>query len=480
MNSLLRFYLGTSDPFAVVTRIAAAPGEKPQVLGKTEVIKNSLSPQWTKVFKFDYELGSPVRLAISVFDEVRKGENKTMGSAVFDVGEILGARGNTKARKVKGGGTLFAHVRKSTGSGLLRLKMKALKLKNVEGFLGKSDPFFELSRQINAAGAATWDNVYRSAPVKNNLSPTWDDAIVELSTLCGGDMNLPILVSIFDHESSGKHVSMGQFETTVKGLIEASTGGSEDEGKALTVTKKGKACGKVIVLKAQVSGVESVTKELSKASISPAPSSPREALSGPSFVDYISGGCELNVVVAIDFTGSNGDPRKPGTLHHLDPNSKNQYEKAISAIVEILAKYDSDQNFPVMGFGAKYNGIVRHCFQCGPLEEVNGVNGVLEAYHQVFKSGLIMSSPTVFTEVIQTAAARAQSSLEASLKEGKQSYTILLILSGTPRMNSYAMLSLLLGFLTNTLSFIIQTEQSPTYRRPPHAWTRSATAHCQW
>ena len=37
----------------------------------------------------------------------------------------------------------------------------------------------------------------------------------------------------------------------------------------------------------------------------------------PTFVDYLSGGCEILTNVAIDFTGSNGDPRKPGTLHHF-------------------------------------------------------------------------------------------------------------------------------------------------------------------
>jgi hypothetical protein len=49
-----------------------------------------------------------------------------------------------------------------------------------------------------------------------------------------------------------------------------------------------------------------------------------------------------------------GDPRKPGTLHHFNSDgSKNDYEKAVSAIGSILAKYDSDKKFPVWGFGAK-------------------------------------------------------------------------------------------------------------------------------
>lgn len=37
---------GTSDPFAVVTKLT--PGEAPQVIGRTEVIHNTLSPNWTK------------------------------------------------------------------------------------------------------------------------------------------------------------------------------------------------------------------------------------------------------------------------------------------------------------------------------------------------------------------------------------------------------------------------------------------------
>ena len=63
----------------------------------------------------------------------------------------------------------------------------------------------------------------------------------------------------------------------------------------------------------------------------------------------------MSLAVAIDFTASNGDPRQPGTPHYFHPpESKewNDYEKAIFAVGSILAKYDSDQRFPVWGFGA--------------------------------------------------------------------------------------------------------------------------------
>ena len=36
-----------------------------------------------------------------------------------------------------------------------------------------------------------------------------------------------------------------------------------------------------------------------------------------SFLDYIMGGCQINLVVAIDYTGSNGDPRYANSLHYM-------------------------------------------------------------------------------------------------------------------------------------------------------------------
>jgi len=201
---------------------------------------------------------------------------------------------------------------------------------------------------------------------------------------------------------------------------------------------------------ASVSGTESLEEKMAALDVSeaptpsaPIPSAPAPIPSAPpipftapppappTFLNYIEGGCEMQLCVAIDFTGSNGDPRKPGTLHYLSPDGStmNDYEKAISAIGGILADYDTDKKFPVWGFGAKYSGKVYHLFQCGQSAEVEGIRGVLDAYHRTFQSGLVMSSPTVITEVIQTAAAFAKSGQQQAYQEGKQMYTTLLILS---------------------------------------------------
>jgi len=201
--------------------------------------------------------------------------------------------------------SVFAHIRKSAGAGVLRLKLKGNDLKNTEGFMRKSDPFFELSRRIDSAGGLTWDNVFRSSVVKDDLSPQWQESAIELSLLCGGDLDTPILLTVYDHESDGKHKAMGKAETTVNGLVRAAANRSE---VTLVGGKKGKEAGHVLIQKADIVGVEIITDGVQKLAVS-TPSAPAAAANAggqPSFVDYVSGGCNLNVCVAIDFTGSNG------------------------------------------------------------------------------------------------------------------------------------------------------------------------------
>ena len=118
---------GSADPYAVVTQIATEPGNKPAVLGKTEVVENTLDPSWAKGFTLDYDLGTPCRLAVSVFHH-KKSSSESMGAAIFDVGQVLGARGSTKAKQLKGSGKLYMTVRKAEPIGTFRFKFKGQKV----------------------------------------------------------------------------------------------------------------------------------------------------------------------------------------------------------------------------------------------------------------------------------------------------------------------------------------------------------------
>ena len=68
----------------------------------------------------------------------------------------------------------------------------------------------------------------------------------------------------------------------------------------------------------------------------------------PTFYDYLVGGCELALSVAIVFTASNGAPHDPRSLHYGDPTRPNDYVQAIHAAGSVLAPYDSNNSFPAV------------------------------------------------------------------------------------------------------------------------------------
>ena len=124
-----------------------------------------------------------------------------------------------------------------------------------------------------------------------------------------------------------------------------------------------------------------------------------------SFLEYVFGGCEIGLTVAIDFTLSNGEPSKPGSLHYLDMQ-KNEYLNAIKGVGNILQYYDTDKQIPVLGFGAAippYGNVANHCFALnGNIfdPEVDGISGVEEAYkHAINRVNLY--GPTNFSPIIR-------------------------------------------------------------------------------
>ena len=69
----------------------------------------------------------------------------------------------------------------------------------------------------------------------------------------------------------------------------------------------------------------------------------------PTFLDFIRGGLQVNFTVAVDFTGSNGNPKSPQSLHYQDPSGRpNQYVTAINSVGGIVQDYDSDKVLPMI------------------------------------------------------------------------------------------------------------------------------------
>lgn len=150
-----------------------------------------------------------------------------------------------------------------------------------------------------------------------------------------------------------------------------------------------------------------------------------------------------------------GDPRKEESLHHFAKAGLNAYEESIKKICSVLAEYDSDQQYPVYGFGAKKDGELNHCFVVGDEKKVHGVDGILAAYKNAFKSGIAMSKPTDITEVIKTAGSDAAECLVKSLKDGRQEYTILVVFTNGGVHSVEETISALDGVKDKPLSIVV-------------------------
>ncbi|KAJ0068863.1 hypothetical protein NL108_012204 [Boleophthalmus pectinirostris] len=137
----------------------------------------------------------------------------------------------------------------------------------------------------------------------------------------------------------------------------------------------------------------------------------------------------INFTVAIDFTASNGNPSQSTSLHYMNPYQLNAYAMALKAVGEIIQDYDSDKMFPALGFGAKLppDGRVSHEFPLnGNMENpyCNGIEGILEAYHQSLKT-VQLYGPTNFAPVVNHVARYA-----AAVQDGSQYFVLLIITDG--------------------------------------------------
>jgi len=140
-------FKGTSDPFAVVTLSTQDRNVPPYKAGRTETVKNNLDPDFIKILPIDYDPDVPLSATVKIFDENSKDDNEEMATATFDVGAVLAAKGSTKSKELKRGGIIHLRVEEAKGSGSLKLKLSGNTLKNTEGFMKKSDPFYQFERK---------------------------------------------------------------------------------------------------------------------------------------------------------------------------------------------------------------------------------------------------------------------------------------------------------------------------------------------
>ncbi|GMI21728.1 hypothetical protein TrCOL_g13282 [Triparma columacea] len=386
---------------------------------RTEVVEDNLNPDFHTSFKVDYVFEkSNTILMIKVYDEDKKGskdlkDHELVGTSYLTIGQLMGAPSNVCTRALRKAGTSD-----DLGSVTLRaeevcecldtvtLQFGGLKLANKDGFFGKSDPFLQIKR-CNEDGSYTL--VHKTEVVMDNLSPTWKEETLSVSMICNNDYHRPLRLQVYDWDKDGSHDDMGFVDTSLASLV-ASAGRPEGRLKVLC---GGKQAGQ---LETKVARVDKKEAE-------------------PTLATYMSAGLQLSLMVAVDYTASNGKTTDPASLHFLGPSGSggNQYQQAIEQIGGILEPYDSDRKFPIWGyggFGEFSKGEQKHTSHCFELagSEVVGAKGLLDAYSSSFEAdyALQLSGPTNFAPVILKAREHAKAVAEAN---GGQAYSVLLIIT---------------------------------------------------
>lgn len=111
-----------------------------------------------------------------------------------------------------------------------------------------------------------------------------------------------------------------------------------------------------------------------------------------SFLDYLRGGLELQLMVAVDLTRSNLGQTNPKSMHSVvSTEEETAYASAIRCLGEVMSVYATDNSYPIYGFGAKIpptHSVVSNCFALtGDFfqPQVDGVEGMLKAYHRALR-----------------------------------------------------------------------------------------------
>ncbi|KAI3967746.1 hypothetical protein MKW92_004675 [Papaver armeniacum] len=412
--------LSKSDPM-VVAYVKKRDGQLEEI-GRTEVIMNTLNPIWVQKVSIAYQFEIVQPLVFRVFDvdtkyhnipvkSLKLNEQDFLGEANCVLSEIvtkhnksltLHIQGKNAHGGIRNMGTLTVHAEETVVSRLaVDMTFHCSKLENKDHF-SKSDPFLRISKIVESGG---YFPMCKTEVIENNLDPTWKPVCLAAQQFISKDN--PLIIECFDFDNSGNHQLIGKLQKSVADLemlCQSKTGANFHVPSSHRPDN-------MKVLKSQLH-VQMYREKTQY-----------------TFLDYISSGFELNFMVAVDFTASNGNPRDPDSLHYIDPSGRfNSYQQAIHEVGGVVQFYDTDKSFPTWGFGGKLaSGGVSHCFNLNGspnMSEVEGVNGILAAYSSVLQT-VTLAGPTVFGPVINTAAQIAGQSL--ALNQNK--YFVLLIIT---------------------------------------------------
>lgn len=253
--------------------------------------------------------------------------------------------------------------------------------------------FYRINRLAANGGYVPIVESETSTKIKGTHKHPFSEIEIMKSALLKDDEEKKAMIEVFSWNKSGSHVSLGKDEFLINELME------RKELRFSTGVLKPLIC---------------------------------EQSEDFSFLDYILNGLEIALTIAIDFTGSNGNPSRPTSLHYFDM-AQNQYLQAIMNVGQILENYDSDKKFSVFGFGASnYKNMpnTSHCFALnGNIfdPEIPTLQGVFDTYKNVLQD-LSFNGPTYFAGILNYVNRMIE--YECIKKKQNKYYILLLMTDG--------------------------------------------------
>uniref|UniRef100_A0A8C5HVA4 Copine-5-like n=1 Tax=Gouania willdenowi TaxID=441366 RepID=A0A8C5HVA4_GOUWI len=376
--------------------------------GRTEVIDNTLNPDFVRKYILDYFFEEKQNLRFDVFDIDSKSpdlaKHDFLGQVHCTLGEIVGSPASRLEKSLGGipgkkcGTIILSAEELGNCRDCATMQFCANKL-DKKDFFGKSDPFMVFYRS-NEDG--TFTICHKSEVVKNTLNPVWQPFSIPVRALCNGDYNRTIKVEVYDWDRDGSHDFIGEFTTSYKELCRG-----QNQLNVYEVCEEEALCVRVLTLNANYS----ILLLFDCAAV------------------YSNTSLKWHTANWTDSPVLKGNPSQSTSLHYMNPYQMNAYAMALKAVGEIIQDYDSDKMFPALGFGAKLppDGRVSHEF---PLNGnmgnpyCNGMEGILEAYHQSLKT-VQLYGPTNFAPVVNHVARYA-----AAVQDGSQYFVLLIITDG--------------------------------------------------
>jgi hypothetical protein len=385
-----------SDPFAVAyIRNRNDRDSKWKEVGRTEAIKNDQNPKWKTTIKVPYCLHDMQELKFELYDSDSSSKNLSKHDKITEFTTPLSklltcAQGAVTFDWDKS--SLTARYESGTSNNdTIKMTVKCKGLPRMDVF-GKGDPYFIIEKK--SEDGQTYVKIFESTVIKNTKDPEWK-INTSVRALCNGAMQVPMRVSLYDWEKSSAHDLIGSCDVVFEDVV-------RDRNSSFELKHPSKKKGR-----GTISFNDVVLTHIR------------------GFTDLIKGGLNMNIDMAIDFTGSNGDPNDTDSLHYYQ-TYENAYQQAISRIGEAVIDYDSNNDIQMFGFGGQPKGAddVSHCFPLKYDGEEVGIQKALEAYKSALNN-VKLSGPTKFSHVLSNTIEKAKKN-----KHTKNYYTVIIVTDG--------------------------------------------------